>query len=79
MEKNQSILNFLFQKRYAFHLLFWVMYAVFMVLFTEDYVSFFKINCIEGNRVKVNNKSLPISRNYKDEIMNLIEQRLLKR
>lgn len=38
MEKNQSALNFLLQKRYAFHLLFWVMYAVFMVLFTQGYI-----------------------------------------
>jgi len=38
MEKNQSVLNFLFRKRYAFHLLFWVMYAVFMVLFTGGYI-----------------------------------------
>jgi len=38
MEINQSVLNFLFQKRYAFHLLFWVMYAVFMVLFSQGYI-----------------------------------------
>jgi len=38
MEINQSALNFLFQKRYASHLLFWVMYAVFMVLFTQGYI-----------------------------------------
>jgi sensor histidine kinase YesM len=38
MDKNQSVLNFLFQKRYAFHVLFWVMYAVFMVLFTGGYI-----------------------------------------
>jgi len=42
-------------------------------------VSFSKIKCIEGNHVKINNESLPISRNYKDVIMYLIEQRLLKR
>ena len=42
-------------------------------------VSFSKIKSIEGNHVKINNKSLPISRNYKDAIMHLIEQRLLKR
>jgi len=38
MEKKHSVLNFLFQKRYAFHMLFWVMYAVFMVLFTGGYI-----------------------------------------
>jgi len=42
-------------------------------------VSFSKINSIEGNHIKINNKLLPISRNYKDIIMNLVEQRLLKR
>jgi DNA-binding LytR/AlgR family response regulator len=42
-------------------------------------VSFSKINCIEGNHVKISSKALPISRNYKDVIMNMIEQRLLKR
>jgi two-component system, LytTR family, sensor kinase len=38
MEKNQSVLNSLFQKRYSFQLLFWVMYAVFLVLFTQSYI-----------------------------------------
>ena len=42
-------------------------------------VSFSKIKSIEGNQVKVGTKSLPISRNYKDMIMNMIEQRLLRR
>jgi len=42
-------------------------------------VSFSKINSIEGNHIKINNKLLPISRNYRDTIMNLVEQRLLKR
>ena len=38
-----------------------------------------KINAIEGNEIKLNNKSLPISRNYKDLVMKMVEQRLLKR
>jgi len=42
-------------------------------------VSFSKISSIEGNHVKINNKLLPISRNYRDVVMNLVEQRLLKR
>lgn len=42
-------------------------------------VSFSKVNTIEGNKIKIGNKLLPVSRNYKDAIMNLIEQRLLKR
>lgn len=42
-------------------------------------VSFSKINAIEGNQVILQNKSLPISRNYRDTVMQLVEQRLLKR
>lgn len=42
-------------------------------------VSFSKINAIEGNQVILNNKTLPISRNYRDTVMQLVEQRLLKR
>lgn len=38
MKKNQSGVTLLFRKRYPFHLLFWVMYAVFMVLFTQGYI-----------------------------------------
>jgi len=42
-------------------------------------VSFSKITAIEGNQVILHNKSLPISRNYRDTVMQLVEQRLLKR
>jgi DNA-binding LytR/AlgR family response regulator len=42
-------------------------------------VSFSKINAIEGNQVRINNVLLPISRNYRDAVMQLIDQRLLKR
>jgi Response regulator of the LytR/AlgR family len=42
-------------------------------------VSFSKINAIEGNQVILRNKSLPISRNYRDTVMQLVEPRLLKR
>jgi DNA-binding LytR/AlgR family response regulator len=38
-----------------------------------------KIESIEGNELMVGTKSLPISRNYRDSVMNLINQRLLKR
>lgn len=38
-----------------------------------------RINAIEGNEVKISNKSLPISRNYKDSVMEMVQQRLLKR
>ncbi|HEX5168852.1 MAG TPA: LytTR family DNA-binding domain-containing protein [Cyclobacteriaceae bacterium] len=38
-----------------------------------------KIDSVEGNDLKVGSKSLPISRNYRDSVTNLINQRLLKR
>ncbi len=38
-----------------------------------------KIESVEGNDLKVGTKSLPISRNYRDSVMALINQRLLKR
>lgn len=42
-------------------------------------VSFSKIEAIEGNTVKLNNKLLPISRSYRDAFMKMIEERLVKR
>ena len=42
-------------------------------------VSFSRISAIEGNSVKVRDKLLPISRNYRDAVMQSIEQRMLKR
>lgn len=42
-------------------------------------VSFSHISAIEGNQVFVNNKPLPISRNYREGVMKVVEQRLLKR
>lgn len=38
-----------------------------------------KIKTIEGNQVLLKNKPLPISRNYKEAVMQMVEQRLLKR
>jgi DNA-binding LytR/AlgR family response regulator len=38
-----------------------------------------KIESVEGNELKVGDKSLPISRNYRDSVTSLINQRLLKR
>jgi len=38
-----------------------------------------KIEAIEGNEVKIGGKSLPISRNYRDLMMKIVHQRLLKR
>jgi DNA-binding LytR/AlgR family response regulator len=38
-----------------------------------------KIIAIEGNEIKIGGKSLPISRNYRDMVMKVVNQRLLKR
>jgi DNA-binding LytR/AlgR family response regulator len=38
-----------------------------------------KIDAIEGNEIKIGGKSLPISRNYRDLVMKIVHQRLLKR
>ena len=38
-----------------------------------------KIDAIEGNEIKIGNRSLPISRNYRDMVMKIVHQRLLKR
>jgi DNA-binding LytR/AlgR family response regulator len=38
-----------------------------------------KIDSIEGNEIKIGRKSLPISRNYRDMVMKIIQKRLLKR
>jgi DNA-binding LytR/AlgR family response regulator len=42
-------------------------------------VSFSRISAIEGNQVFINNKPLPISRNYREGVMKVVEQRMLKR
>lgn len=42
-------------------------------------VSFSRINAIEGNLVMIKDKALPISRNYRDAVMQIVEQRMLKR
>jgi DNA-binding LytR/AlgR family response regulator len=38
-----------------------------------------KIDAIEGNEIKIGSKSLPISRNYREMVMKIVYQRLLKR
>jgi DNA-binding LytR/AlgR family response regulator len=38
-----------------------------------------KINAIEGNQLIIKDKALPLSRNYREAVMQLIQQRLLKR
>jgi DNA-binding LytR/AlgR family response regulator len=38
-----------------------------------------KIEAIEGNEIKIGCKSLPMSRNYREMVMKIVHQRLLKR
>lgn len=38
-----------------------------------------KIDSVEGNDLKIGTATLPISRNYRDSVANLINQRLIKR
>jgi DNA-binding LytR/AlgR family response regulator len=38
-----------------------------------------KIRSIEGNEIQIGDKSLPISRNYRDLVMKIVHQRMLKR
>jgi DNA-binding LytR/AlgR family response regulator len=42
-------------------------------------VSLSRINAIEGSQVILKNKALPISRNYRDSVMQIVQGRLLKR
>jgi DNA-binding LytR/AlgR family response regulator len=38
-----------------------------------------KIIAIEGNEIKIGNKTFPISRSYRETVMKIVQQRLLKR
>jgi DNA-binding LytR/AlgR family response regulator len=37
------------------------------------------VDSIEGNQILVSGKSLPLSRNYRESVMQVVERRLLKR
>lgn len=54
-------------------------HADFIKIHQSFLVNRSKIESVEGNELKVGTKSLPISRNYRESITNLINQRLLKR
>jgi DNA-binding LytR/AlgR family response regulator len=38
-----------------------------------------KINAIEGNEVRINEIALPIGRNYRESVMQMVQERLVKR
>lgn len=51
----------------------------FMKIHQSFLVNCSRIDAIEGNTVRMKDKTLPISRNYRDALMQMVEQRLLKR
>ena len=53
--------------------------STFIKIHQSFIVSFSKIEAIESNTVKLNNKLLPIGRSYRDAFMKLVEERLVKR
>ena len=52
---------------------------VFIKVHQSYLVNASKIEAIEGNEIKMGTRSLPISRNYRDSVMKIVQQRLLKR
>jgi DNA-binding LytR/AlgR family response regulator len=42
-------------------------------------VNFSRITAIEGNELRIDEQALPIGRNYKETVMTIVQQRLLKR
>jgi DNA-binding LytR/AlgR family response regulator len=54
-------------------------HADFIKIHQSFLVNRSKIESVEGNELKVGNRSLPISRNFREGVTNLINQRLLKR
>jgi len=53
--------------------------AEFIKIHQSFLVSLGRIQAIDGNMVILKSKELPISRNYRDTVMRVVEQRLLKR
>ena len=53
--------------------------ADFIKIHQSYLVNCSKIDAIEGNEIKIVGKSLPMSRNYREMVMKIVYQRLLKR
>jgi DNA-binding LytR/AlgR family response regulator len=51
----------------------------FMKIHQSYMVNAARINAIDGNEIKIGNKSLPMSRNYRENVMKIVQQRLLRR
>jgi DNA-binding LytR/AlgR family response regulator len=53
--------------------------SLFIKIHQSYLINLSKVEAIDGNQVKINNKLLPISRGYKEMFMKIIEDRMLKR
>jgi DNA-binding LytR/AlgR family response regulator len=53
--------------------------TMFIKIHQSFLVNFQKIESLEGSQVKVKNHLLPVSRNYRDALMQIIEKQMLKR
>ncbi len=51
----------------------------FMKIHQSYLVNTARINAIDGNEIRIGNLTLPISRNYREQVMRIVQQRLLKR
>jgi DNA-binding LytR/AlgR family response regulator len=51
----------------------------FMKVHQSFLVNCSRIDVIKGNTIRIKDKTLPVSRNYRDALMQMVEQRLLKR
>lgn len=51
----------------------------FMQIHQSYLVNGSKIEAIDGNEIRIGDRSLPISRNYREIVMKIVHQRLLKR
>jgi DNA-binding LytR/AlgR family response regulator len=53
--------------------------ALFIKIHQSYLVSFSRITALEGNELHLGTKVLPIGRSYRDPVMSIIQQRMLKR
>jgi DNA-binding LytR/AlgR family response regulator len=53
--------------------------TMFIKIHQSYLINFCRITAIEGNELRLDTKVLPIGRNYKDQVMTIIQQRMLKR
>jgi DNA-binding LytR/AlgR family response regulator len=51
----------------------------FMKIHQSYMVNTSRINAIDGNEIRLDHLTLPISRNHRDQVMRIVQQRLLKR